>query len=375
MKDLKDFNFENKKVLVRVDFNVSLSDKGSILDDFRIKKAIPTIKYLAEKGAKIILISHLGRPYPWLSQGISNFQFPVSKKKEYSLKPIVKRLEKLLNNRIRPVKSVKKGAAGPQFNRVRFLDDCIGDRVEKETGKIKSGEIILLENLRFYKEEEKNDKTFARKLSRLATIFINDAFSVCHRAHASVVGITKYLPSAAGFLLEKEIKALSQVVKRPKRPLVVIIGGKKIDDKAKVAEKFSKMADSLLVGDLVADEIKKGGISIKEEKIIFPVEDKEKFDISPKTVKIFKSKIKKAKTIFWAGPLGKVEEKKYQKGTRATARAIIESGAFSVIGGGDTLEFINKAGLAEKFSHVSTGGGAMLDFLAGEKMPGIEVLK
>ena len=345
VKTLKDFNFENKKVLVRVDFNVPFSGKGDISDDFRIKASLPTLKYLIREKAKIILISHLGRPK-------GSF---VSK---YTLKPTAKRLEKLLKVRI------------------KFLSDRIGGRVEKEIKKIKPGDIILLENIRFYKEEEKNDKAFARKLSRLADIFVNDAFSVCHRSHASVVGIAKCLPSAAGFLLQKEIEALSQVTRKPKRPLVVIIGGKKIADKAKVAEKFSKMADTLLVGDLVADEIKKGEIKIRPEKIVFPtVKDKEKLDINPITVEVFKKKIKKAKTIFWAGPLGKVEEKKYQKGTRAIARAVIESGAFSVIGGGDTLEFINKAGLAEKFSHVSLGGGAMLDFLAGEKMPGIEALK
>jgi len=356
--------------LVRTDFNVSLSDKGNISDDFRIKVSLPTLKYLIGKKAKIILISHLGRPTPWLSQGVST----ASKKREYSLRPVAKRLEKLLNSRIHSVKSVKNSAAKRQFHGVKFLDNCIGERVEKEIEKMKPGEIILLENLRFYKEEKENDKAFAEKLGRLADIFVNDAFSVCHRAHASVAGITEYLPSVSGFLLEKEIKALSQVVKKPKRPLVVVIGGKKIADKAKVAEKFSKMADSLLVGDLVADEIKKGEIKIKPDKIIFPGEDKEKLDISQETVEIFKKKIKKAKTIFWAGPLGKVEERKYQRGTRAICRAIIESKAFSVIGGGDTLEFVNKIGLTEKFSHVSIGGGAMLDFLAGERMPGIEAI-
>lgn len=368
MKTLKDFNLKEKRALVRVDFNVPFSDKGDILDDFRIRVSLPTLKYLIGKGAKIILISHLGRP-----EG----KFV----KKYSLKPTAKRLEKLLNQRVHPVKSRQAGISpkAKLFNRVKFLPDCIGERVEKEIKKMKAGEIILLENLRFYKEEEKNNKSFAKNLARLADVFINDAFSVCHRTHASVVGITKYLPSVGGFLLKKEIGVLSQIINPlaggPKRPLVVIIGGKKIADKAKVAEKFSEMADSLLVGDLVADEIKKGEIKIKPGKIIFPIEDKEKLDINLKTIEIFKEKIKKAKTIFWAGPLGKIEKKKYQKGTKAIARAIIESGAFSVIGGGDTLEFINKVGLAEKFSHISIGGGAMLDFLAGEKMPGIEALQ
>lgn len=345
MRLLTKFDFKNKKTLVRVDFNVPFSDKGNISDDFRIKASLPTLKYLLEEKAKIIIISHLGRP-----------QGKVVRK--YTLRPTGKRLEKLLRTK------------------VKFIPDCLGEKVETEIKKNKPGSIVLLENLRFYKEEEENNKIFASKLSRLADVFVNDAFSVCHRAHASVVGITKFLPSVTGFLLEKEIKALSQIVKRPKRPLVVVIGGKKIADKAKVAERFSKTADSLLLGDLVADEIKKGDIKVKLEKIIFPiVKNKAKLDISPDTVEIFKKKIKKAKTIFWAGPLGKVEERKYQKGTRAIAQAVIKSSAFSVIGGGDTLEFINKVGLGKKFSHVSIGGGAMLDFLAGEKMPGIDALK
>jgi len=364
MRNLKDFNFQNKKVLVRVDFNVPFSAKGHISDDFRIKASLPTLKYLIEKRAKIILISHLGRP-----EG----KFV----KKYSLKPTAKRLEKLLKREVHPVKSRQAGISPKTklFNRVKFLPDCFGERVKKKIKKIKTGEIVLLENLRFYKEEKENNKSFAKNLARLADIFINDAFSVCHRAHASVVGITKYLPSASGFLLEKEIQILSQIMKNPKRPLVVIIGGKKIADKAKVAERFSEMADFLLVGDLVADEIKQGKIKIKPGNVSFPIKGKERLDIGSKTIEIFKEKIKKAKTIFWAGPLGKIENEKYQKGTKEIARAIIESGAFSVIGGGDTVEFINKIGLAEKISHVSIGGGAMLEFLAGEKMPGIEALK
>lgn len=344
MRTLEKICLKNKKALVRVDFNVPLSDRGDITDDFRIKASLPTLRYLIKKKARIILISHLGRP-----EG----KFV----KKYSLKPTAKRLEKLLKRK------------------VRFLPDCFGEKVEKEIKKMKAGEIVLLENLRFYKEEEENDKKFAKNLARLADIFINDAFSVCHRTHASIFEITEYLPSASGFLLEKEIKILSQITRNPKRPLVVIIGGKKIADKAKVAERFSEVADFLLVGGLVANEIKKGKIKIKPEKISFPFEDKESLDIGPKTAEIFKEKIKKAKTIFWAGPLGKVEDKKYQKGTREIAKAIIKSGAFSLIGGGDTIEFINKIGLVSKFNHVSIGGGAMLKFLAGEKMPGIETLK
>ena len=363
MKSLKDFNLKGKKVLVRVDFNVPLSEKGVILDDFRIKASLPTIEYLIKKRGKIILISHLGRP-----EG----KFV----KKFSLKTVALRLEKLLKRKVHPVKLRLRRTAFGGFNRVKFLPDCLGEKVEKEIETMKEAEVVLLENLRFYKEEEKNDQNFAKNLAKLADVFVNDAFSVCHRSHASVVGITKYLPSGAGFLLEKEIKVLSQIIKNPKRPLVVIIGGKKVEDKAKVVEKFSKIADFVLTGDLVAKEIKKGKIKVKSlSKILFPLDSKDNFDIGQKTIKIFQKIIQKAKTIFWAGPLGKIEERKYQRGTKEIIKAILKSQAFSVVGGGDTIEFINKIGLAEKFDHLSIGGGAMLKFLAGEKLPGLQSLK
>ena len=345
MKTLKDFNFKNKRVLVRCDFNVPLDEKGNILDDFRIRQTIPTLEYLIKKGGKVILMSHLGRPEGKFI-------------KELSLKPVSQKLEELLKRK------------------VGFLADCQGKKIEKEIEKMRPGEVILLENLRFYKEDEEADRNFAKALSRLGDIFINDALSVCHRRHSSVVGITKCLPSGAGLLLEKEIRALSQVMKNPRRPLVVIIGGKKVEDKAKVAEGFSKTADFLLVGNLVANEIKKGKIKIKEpQKVFFPVDSRNNLDIGEKTIKMFKEKIQKAKTILWAGPLGKIEDKKYQKGTKEIARAIGRSPAFSIVGGGDTIEFINKINSAEKFNHVSIGGGAMLEFLAGEKLPGLRALK
>lgn len=345
MKTLKDFNFKNKRVLVRCDFNVPLSEKGEILDDFRIKQALATIKYLIEKGAKVILMSHLGRPE---GKVVENLR----------LTPIQEKLIEYLDL------SVTKAP------------DCLGKEIEEWTKKMKPGEVLLLENLRFHKKEEENDERFAQNLAKLGDIFINDAFSVCHRSHASVVGITKYLPSAAGFLLEREIKVLSQILENPKRPLVVIIGGKKVEDKTKVVENFSKTADFVLIGNLVAKEIKRGKIKIKSStKVFFPLDSRNNLDIGPKTIKLFKEKIKKAKTIFWAGPLGKIEEKKYQKGTKEIAKAIIQSKAFSVIGGGDTIEFLNKINLLEKFNYVSIGGGAMLKFLAGEKLPGIEALQ
>ena len=346
MRTLKDFDLKGKRVLVRCDFNVPLGEKGEILDDFKIKAAIPTIEYLIEKKAKVILMSHLGRPEGKIVESLR-------------LTPIQDRLMEYLDLSI--VKA----------------DDCVGPEIEKWTYEMLPGEILLLENLRFHKEEDENDENFAKALSKLGDIFINEAFSVCHRNHASVVGITKYLPSGAGFLLEKEVRVLSQIIENPKRPLVVIIGGSKVGDKAKVAEKFSEIGDWLLVGNLIAEEIKGKKMKIKNlEKIIWPVDESGLGkDIGPQTIKLFKDKILLAKTIFWAGPLGKIEEEKYQKGTKEIAKAVIESGAFSVVGGGDTIEFLSKFGLLEKFNHVSTGGGAMLEFLSGEKLPGMEALK
>ena len=359
LRTLKDFSFGNKRVLVRCDFNVPLDEEGNIakktlssslssfppepkiLDDFRIKQTLPTIEYLIGKGAKVILMSHLGRPEGKVVESLK-------------LTPIQNRLMEYLDV------SVTKAP------------DCVGEEIEKLSREMQPGEILLLENLRFHKEEEENSDSFAKKLAKLGDIYINDAFSVCHRNHASIVGILKYLPAGAGFLLEKEVKVLSQIIKEPKRPLVVIIGGSKVEDKAKVAERFSEIANFLLLGNLIAEERIK---EKKSKKIFFPTDSKKNLDIGEKTIKIFKEKIFKARTIFWAGPLGKIEEKKYQKGTREIAKAIIDSGAFSVIGGGDTVEFVNKIGLIEKFSHVSVGGGAMLAFLVGEKLPGLEALR
>ena len=341
MKKITDFNFGGKRVLVRCDFNVPLSPEGKISDDFRIKKTLPTIKYLIKKKAKVILISHLGRPK--------------GRQEKYSLKPVAKKLERLLKKK------------------VKFLPDYVGPEVEKEIEKMKEKDIILLENLRFHKEGEGNDENFARKLSKLGDIFINDAFSASHRAHASIVGIPKFLISGAGFLLEKEVKVLSQIIENPKRPLVVIIGGSKAKDKARVIDKFLEIADWILIGNLIFKEIKEKIKGI--EKIASPFLDEKALDLDKKTIENFKEKISLAKTIFWSGPLGKIEEKKYQKGTREITKSIIEGKAFSVVGGGDTIEFLNKIGILERFNYVSVGGGAMLKFLAGEKLPGIEALK
>lgn len=387
MKTLKDFQLENKKVLLRVDFNVPINKKGEILDDFRIEKVLPTINYLLEKKARIILISHLGRP---IKPGDRN----------YSLKVIISKLEELLGQKI------------------KFLDDCIGEKIEREANNLKPGRILLLENLRFYREEEDNSSEFAQKLAKLADIFINDAFSVCHREHASIVGLPKCLPSGAGLLLEKEIKVLSKLLKEVWRPLVAIIGGAKIGTKIMALESFLERADSLLLGGEIANVILRvkgiciskplpdGKIIARIEKleltnpklhlpvdvIVSPDEtgklyvresgpgavrrDEEIFDIGPETINVFSEIIQKAKMIIWSGPLGLFENPLFEKGTKAIGDKIARNHkAFKVAGGGDTVLALKKFNLREQFDFVSTGGGAMLRFLAGEKLPGIEALK
>jgi 3-phosphoglycerate kinase len=321
MKTIKEFDFKNKRALVRCDFNVPLSQAGDILDDFKIRQALPTIKYLIESGAEIILMSHLGDPH-------GKFV------KELSMAPVSKRLNEILQT-----------------------------------------QVTLLENLRFNPGEESNDKNFAKELAQKGDIYVNDAFAVCHRKHASLCAITKYLPSCAGLLLEKEVEALGKLKKNPQRPLVVIIGGTKVETKVEVMDEFAKSADFILVSGLIQKQIIEKKLKFKhKEKIIFPSGDLEAFDINQETIEVFRNKILGAKTIFWNGPLGRIEEEIYQAGTKAVVRAIIDSGAFSVVGGGETVDFIGDIGLVDKFSHVSTGGGAMLAFIAGEKMPGIKAL-
>lgn len=313
MKTVRDFDVKNKRVLVRCDFNVPLDEQGNITDDFRIKQTLPTIEYLLKNKAKVILMSHLA------------------------------------DNRSL---------------------DVVWDRVKKYLGA-ESREIIFLDNLRINKGEEENDDNFARELAKLGDIYINDAFGVCHRAHASVVGVPKYLPSGAGFLLEKEVKILSMVLESPRRPLTAIIGGVKIESKSKVIEKFLEKADYLLIGGKIANVV-----SIESDKLYLPVDSNNSFDIGSQTIKLFSEVIKKAKMIFWSGPMGRFEEPEYEEGTKAIAEAISSNqGAFKVAGGGDTLFAISKFGLQDKFDHLSTGGGAMLSFLGGEILPGLEALK
>jgi len=349
MKTVRDLKVENKRVLVRCDFNVPLDDNGDILDDFRIRKTIPTIEYLIKNGAKVILMSHLGKPE---GKKVNNLK----------MDRVQEALMEYLNL------SVTKAP------------DCIGREIERYIKEdIRQGEVLLLENLRFHKEEEKGDLKFAKSLSNLGDIYINDAFGASHRSHASIVGVPKYLPSAAGFLLEEEVNNLMKILRTPKKPMVAIIGGKKVETKIKPINKILEITDFLLVGGLIDEGLKSKDIIVKyPKKIIAPIDavkdDGRELDIGPETLKLFSEKILKAETIFWNGPLGKTEEERFSKGTEMVARAITKSGAFAVVGGGETVEFLNRKGLIEKFEHVSTGGGAMLEFIGNETLPGLEAL-
>jgi 3-phosphoglycerate kinase len=396
MKTVKDFHVRGKKVLVRCDFNVPLDDRGNILDNFRIMKTLPTINYLKERGAMIILMSHLGRP-----QEVENEKL---RREKFSLKPVSLELSKMVDAK------------------VKFLPDCIGDDIRKETEKMKVGEIILLENLRFYKKEKENNSEFAKNIASLGDIYINDSFGSCHRTHASIVGITKYLPAGIGLLAEKEIKILTKVFKKTWSPLVIIIGGVKIATKIKTIEQFLKKADHLLLGGEIANVFLRAKgvclgkilseeetvkrikqISLTNSKLHLPIDaiisledieaglkegyirkaapglvrkEEDIYDIGPETIKIFSKIIKTAKMIVWNGPLGVYEKEPFEKGTKEIAEVVVRNySAFKIAGGGDTISALKKFDLQEKFDHISTGGGVMLDFLAGEKLPGLEAIK
>jgi len=385
MKTLQDFDFENKRTIVRCDFNVPIENK-KVVDNFRIKEILPTINYLIEQKAKIILMSHLDNPK--------------GKDKNYSLMPIAKELERLLGKD------------------VKFLNDCKGKSVEKKINIMKQSDIVLLENLRFYPEEEKNDLSFAKSLAKLGDIYISEAFGVCHRKHASIFALPRLMPSGIGFLFGREVTILSKVRANPDRPFVIVIGGAKISSKLKMVEKFLPKADDVLLGGKIANVILtvKGicsGRAWPEEDIVKIVEKikltntkihlpidvlvspdektgeyiretgpasvrKEEgiFDIGPETIEIFEKIIRQAKTIIWSGALGLAENEKFSKGTKSIANAISRNyDAFTIAGGGDTMKFLNQYGLCSRFSYTSTGGGAMLSYLAGEEMPGIESLK
>lgn len=393
-KTIKDIDVKGKKVLVRVDFNVPLSkeNKEEIADDARIKAAIPTIDYLLENGACVILMSHLGRP-----KGENNADF--------SLKPVANWLE---------------NHYGEKFH---FLasDVVVDDKVKDEVKSLNSGELALLENTRFVKGETKNDESFAKELASLADIYVNDAFGTSHRAHSSNVGVASLLPSAVGLLIEKEIDIMGKALEDPEHPFVAILGGAKVSDKIGVIDNLINKVDTILIGGgmaytflkaqgkeigkslleedkmdlsldlikkakannveillpidaVIADEIKAGAETQIVDIDNIPV-DKEALDIGPKTAEMFAEKIKNAKTVVWNGPMGVFEIKEFSNGTNEVAKALADSSAITIVGGGDSALAIEMAGLKDKITHVSTGGGASLEFLEGKTLPGIAAIE
>jgi hypothetical protein len=392
-KVVTDLDVKSKKVLVRVDFNVPMSktEIGKILDNKRIVAAIPTIKYLIENKAKVILLSHLGRP-----KGEA--------KKEFSLEPISKELSNLIKKEVKFIKS----------------NIVVDEDVKKEIENLKDGQIALLENTRFRKEETKNIDEFSKELASLGELYVNDAFGTSHRAHCSNVGICKYLPSALGFLVEKEVDIMSNALANPKRPFVAILGGAKVSDKIMVIENLIKKVDSILIGGAMAFTFLKAqgkniGKSLVEEdkldislkilenakknnvKIILPIDvvvskefsndskfftvdvDKMKddyigLDIGNKTVELFSKEIKNANTVVWNGPMGVFEMSNFSKGTFEIAKALAETSATTIVGGGDSASAIEKSGYKDKITHISTGGGASLEFLEGKVLPAIEAI-
>lgn len=388
-KTVRDLDVAGKKVLVRVDFNVPLNDKGEITDDTRITASLPTIQYLLEQKAAVILMAHLGRPKGQV-------------KPELSLAPVAKHLGKLLGKKI------------------LFAPDCVGEAAQAAASKLKPGHILLLENLRFHKEEEKNDMEFAEKLASLADLYVNDGFGVSHRAHASVEGVTHFLSAAAGFLLEKEIQYVGQAVTNPLHPFVAIIGGAKVSDKIGVISNLLDKVDTLLIGGgmantfLAAQGYKMGKSLVEEDKLdlakellakakknkvnmLLPtdlvmaaafapdaehVTEKVKnlnqaymaLDIGAETSKAYAEALADAKMIVWNGPMGVFEMDAFCKGTEAVAKAVAKSRATSIVGGGDSVAAIEKLGLAKRITHISTGGGASLEYLEGKVLPGVAAL-
>ncbi len=387
-KTIEDIDVSGKKVLVRCDFNVPL-DNGTITDDKRIRESLKTIQYLVDHNAKVILCSHLGRP-----KGEFNLK--------YSLAPVAKRLSELLGKD------------------VAMASDVIGPDAKAKAAALKDGDVMLLENVRFHKEEEKNDPAFAKELASLAEIYVNDAFGTSHRAHASTAGVADYLPAVCGYLIQKEITIMGGALSNPKRPFVAILGGAKVSDKIGVITNLLDKVDTLIIGGGMAYTFNKArgfqiGTSLVEDdklelakdlmkkaeekgvKFLLPVDnrvgdefkpdcnfmvvDSDKIpadymglDIGPKTEKLFADAIKGAGTVVWNGPMGVSEWENFAGGTRAIATAVAESGAVSIIGGGDSAAAIEKLGFADKMTHISTGGGASLEFLEGLELPGIAAL-
>jgi len=386
---IEDLDLRGKRVFIRADFNVPLDDNLMVTDDRRIRSTLPTINYAIDEGAKVILSSHFGRP-----KG--------KRDPKLSLAPVAKRLQRLLNKD------------------VIFIPDCVGSQVESLVSKMKEGDVVLLENLRYYPEEEQNNEEFARALASLADVYVNDAFGTAHRAHASIVGVPKFLPAAAGFLLKKEIEYLRGAIENPVRPFVAILGGVKVSGKINVLENLVGKVDKVLIGggmaytfikamgyevgnSLVEEDMfetaqrirrKLRGMGIKfylpvdcviaqgietstETKIIPTLEIPKGWaalDIGPATARLFSEAIQDAKTILWNGPMGVFEEDAFSRGTFAVARAVADAYALTIVGGGDTDLAVHRAGVSDAISFISTGGGAALQLLEGKELPGIAVL-
>ena len=355
MRKIQDAQLENKKVLLRVDFNVAL-ENGRVKEKFKIESAKETIDYLLEKNAKVALISHLGRPAYIATQNMAGR--PEGKNNlEFSLRQIIEDVENILGRKI------------------RFIDDCVSEEVKNNLENLAQGEIIMLENVRFYEGDENNDEEFSRKLSNGFDIFINDAFSASHRDHASVTGVAKFLPSFAGLRLQKEVEEMEKIKNDFAHPAVAIIGGAKIETKLPVIKFFEEKYDNILVGGKIANE----ALDQKKEfseKVILPFDFiDDRLDIGPKTLEKFQEIISSAKTIVWNGPTGKFEDEKYALSSNEILKTVLQSDAYTVVGGGETLEILEKNDATDKISFVSTGGGAMLEYLGGGEMPGIEILK
>jgi phosphoglycerate kinase len=390
IRRIDQIELKGKRVFIRVDFNVPLNEKNKISDDTRIVQSFPTIQFVIDAGGKVIVASHFGRP-----KG--------KRDPKFSLAPVAERLSQLIGKK------------------VTLASDCIGEEVQKQVKGLREGEVLLLENLRFHPEEEKNDENFSKALASLCEVYVNDAFGAAHRAHASTEGMTRYVKTvAAGFLMMKEVESLEKALVNPQKPYVAIVGGAKVSDKIAVIENLVNKVTTLLIGGGMAYTFLKakgfdvGKSLVEEEQLGFSLnllakaEGKVKFllpcdhiaaermdlqakrqivknekiprdwvclDIGPETVKIFSEEIKSAKTIVWNGPMGVFEMEPFSQGTFAIAKAVANSSAFSIVGGGDSLAAVNQAGVAKRISHISTGGGASLEFLEGKKLPGIEALR